>query len=150
MAGQCINGVPLTLVASSAKSSSSNSGNLKDTTTSIPTCQAISFILDVTASSSPTTLDVIIETSIDGGTTWYAAWAFSQVGAVSTAQQILSVRDTGIGITEVGAGGSIVEGNNQLKANVVVTKDLRVKWIVSGTSYTFAVHAIYQPLGTQL
>lgn len=148
MAGQTYNGIPVSLVASAVKSASGNSGSLKNTSTPIPTFQAAAFILDVTASSSPTTLDVLIETSVDNGTTWYLAWEFTQIGAVSTAQRRLDVRSTGIGITEVGADTSIANTNNPVHGNTVVTQDLRVRWIVAGTSYTFAVWGIFQPFAT--
>lgn len=150
MAGLCFNGLPMTFSASSAKTASGNTGNLKDSATPFPICQAFALILDVTASSSPTTLDVGVETSIDGGTTWYAAYEFTQIGAVSTAKRRLDVRDTGIGITEVGADTSIVETNNSIKNNTILTRDIRIYWTISGTSYTFAIHGIFQPLGTQI
>ena len=148
MAGMLFNGIPVPLVASALKSATGNSGNLKNTATPFPVCAAAALILDVTASSAPTTLDVAIETSVDGGTTWYAAYEFTQVGAVSTATRRMDIRDTGIGITEVGAEASIVEVNNPIKTNTVLTQDIRVKWTISGTSYTFAVWGIFQPMGT--
>jgi hypothetical protein len=50
---------------------------------------AANFILNVSASSSPTTLDVYLQTSTDSGTTWYDFGHFTQVGAVSTSIQAL-------------------------------------------------------------
>lgn len=47
--------------------------------------------LIVTASSAPTTLDVKIEHSEDGGTTWQTLASFTQVGAVGTAKQSLQI-----------------------------------------------------------
>lgn len=148
MAGMLFNGIPVPLVASAARTTSGNSGTLKNTSTPFPVCSAAAIILDVTASSGPTTLDVQIDTSVDNGTTWYNAYEFTQVGAVSTATRRLDIRDTGIGITEVASEGSIALSVGQLKTNTVLTQDVRIRWVIAGTSYTFAVWGIFQPMGT--
>jgi hypothetical protein len=58
------------LVASATKSASGNSGIL-NLGLGMGSPDAANFILNVSASSSPTTLDVYLQTSTDGGTTWY-------------------------------------------------------------------------------
>lgn len=70
--------------------------------------------LDVTASTAPTTLDVKIEHSNDGGTTWFTLAAFAQVGAVGTNRQSISVPAPNSGIC-------------------------RATYTLVGTNYTFSV-----------
>lgn len=151
MAGMGFNGIPIPLVASAARTSTGNSGNLKNTSTYIPVFNAAAFILDVTTVTGTTPLlDVAIETSVDGGTTWYMAWAYAQVTAASTLR--LDVRDTGIGFTEIGATSTItLSGTTAIVENTVITQDVRILWTIAGTSpsFTFAVWGIFQPLGSQ-
>lgn len=151
MPSQLFSGHGIPLVTSAARTTSNNSGNLKDTTLQVPVAEAVSFILDVTAmTGSGTTLDVQIDTSPDGGTTWYRAWAFARV-TTSTSQQRIDVRPTGVGITEVGSTVASLAATTAINANTVVTRDVRVSW-TAGTSFsssTFAVWAIYQPMGTR-
>jgi predicted NAD/FAD-binding protein len=68
----------------------------------------------VTASVAPTTLSLFVEHSPDGGTTWTQVGAFTQVGAVGTASESVSVRRPNSGL-------------------------VRVRWAIVGTSYTFSV-----------
>jgi hypothetical protein len=148
--GQLFNGMPVTLLASAARTTSSNTGNLKNTTANFPVCEAAALILDVTALAgvSGVTLDVFIDTSIDGGTTWYPAYEFTNI-ASSTLTRRLDIRDTGIGVTEVGADTSLAVGS--IKGNTVVTADNRIRWALngSGATGTFAVYGIFQPMGTR-
>lgn len=70
--------------------------------------------LDVSASSVPTTLNVRVQHSSDGGTTWYTIGAFTQVGAVSTARESIAIAAPHSGM-------------------------IRIDFTVVGTSYTFSV-----------
>lgn len=79
-----------------------------------PKDQSLRAELNVTASSGPTTLDVRIQHSNDGGATWVTIGSFAQVGAVATAQQSISIPAPHSGL-------------------------LRVDWSKAGTSYTFSV-----------
>ena len=65
-------GSPVVLVASGARATSSNSGNLKNTVNAIPVGDAVSLIVDVSAFTTDATprLDVYIDISYDNGTTW--------------------------------------------------------------------------------
>jgi len=152
MAGMLFNGIPIPLVASGAKTTSSDTGNLKNTSLAFPISQAATIILDVTALAgvSGVTLDVDIQTSPDAGTTWYTAYEFANV-ASSTAQRRLNIRNTGIGITEVGTEGDIKTAA-AIKDNTIMTQDIKVRWRPngSGATTTFAVWGIFEPLGTQL
>src|SRR5438552_10356644 len=85
-------GMPMTLVASAARTTSSNSGNLKDTTTPWPTSDNYSICLNVTAYSyAPGTtgaqgFDVYIDQLLGDGTTWVRAQKFATI-TTSTADR---------------------------------------------------------------
>ncbi len=153
MPSQVFTGVSVPLVASAARTTSSNTANLKDTTTPIPACDAATFILDVTAQTNNGTADnlqVLIDTSPDGGTTWYAAYAFAAVTG-STGQQRLDIRTDGVGLSEVGSTTANLKATTAINANTVTTRDMRIRW-VAGTagnfsSATFAVWGIFEPVG---
>lgn len=83
-------------------------------TISLPANSNIRADLILTASGSPTTLDVIIEHSYDGGTTWVKLAAFTQLGAVSSGSQSLHIPAPHSGL-------------------------LRSSYTISGTSYTFSL-----------
>jgi hypothetical protein len=137
-------GGTLTITASSAKTTSGNSGVVQ-----FPegAPDAVQFILNVTASSTPTTLDIYLQHSPNAGTTWYDFAHFAQVGAVSTSIQALTwSRRTGPTIAATQA--VVVTGDAALAAGVVINGPIvdnyfRAKWVVAGTSYTFSLTGIY-------
>lgn len=136
-----VRGQVVTISASSVKSASGTSA----TPTSFRADSAV-FFLNVTASSSPTTLDVYLQSSIDGGTTWRDFGHFTQVGAVSTSIQALTwTRRSNANITASQA--VVVTGDAALGASIVidgpiVDAQVRAKWVIAGTSYTFSIIAI--------
>lgn len=137
-----LRGVSQLLVASAVKSASGNSGTLVFEGSP----DSAIFILNVTASSSPTTLDVYLQTSPNAGTTWYDFVHYTQVGAVSTSIQAAQWSRKVTEATE--ATGVIVSGDAALAAAKVVNGPIadnfvRVKWVLAGTSYTFSVTAIW-------
>ena len=152
MAGQLFRGMPITLLASAARTTSSNSGNLKNSTAAMPSCDNMSIYLDATSiTGSGNTLSVTIDTSIDGGTTWFPAFAFTTITASSKTARI-DARPTGLGETEAGAEATAVAAGTALKANTVLTRDFRVAWVLGGTSSPsapFGVYAIVQPKGSR-
>lgn len=89
-------------------------GTAQSGTVSYPRDEPVRAELDVTASSAPTTLDVRVQHSSDGGTNWYTIGTFTQVGAVGTNRQSISVSPPHSGM-------------------------LRIDYTVVGTSYTFSV-----------
>ncbi len=169
MAGSNYNGIPVALVASATlafTSSTFATANLKDSLTPIPVCDAATFILDVTmmqgvvangSNGAPTNCLVVIDTSPDGGTTWYPAYEFTQVTG-SSMQQRLDVRLDGIGITEVGANTSLGVGSttaavalnsSAMNANTCVTRDIRVRAKAGSqvTQLSMALWGIFSPAG---
>jgi len=101
---------------SGAVTTSGNSGSL----TGYGPAQTLRAQLNITAASGTTpTLDVLIEDSLDGGTTWNTVGTFTQATAVS--RQVVNV-------------------------TVPFSDTLRVRWTVGGTtpSFTFVVDWIAQ------
>lgn len=147
-------GQGITLLASSARTTSTNSGNLKDTAAAIPASEAVAFLLSVTANAGggAPLLDVSIDTSPDGGTTWFLAYKFAQV-TTSAGLRRINVRTTGIGIAEAGTEASVALTTTAATSNnTVLSPDVRVRWELTGAaspSATFAVFAIAMPAGTK-
>lgn len=135
-----LRGQLVTISASSAKTTSGNSGVIKSFR-----ADAAQFILNVTASSTPTTLDIYLQHSTDGGTTWFDFAHFAQVGAVATNIQALTwSRRTTPNITATQA--VVATGDAALAAGVVINGPIfdnvfRAKWVIVGTSYTFSLIA---------
>jgi hypothetical protein len=146
MPGANIPSAVVPLVASATRTTSGNTGNLKDTSANLPLCDSMSIYLDVTAQTAAQ-LYVYLETSVDGGTTWYTAVGFSIISA-STGTRRLDWH-TGTGWAEVGAEGSATY-TVQNKTNTPLTRDVRVAWNIVGTSVTFAVWAICTPMGLKV
>lgn len=83
-------------------------------TVTVPKAAFLRAELDVTASAVPTSLNVKIQHSIDGGTTWYDLKAFAQIGAVATGRESIEISPPTTGL-------------------------LRAFYAIVGTSYTFSV-----------
>lgn len=134
-----------TLTASSVKSASGNSGTLNLGLLGGGSPDAGQFILNVTASSAPTTLNVYLQHSPDSGATWFDFGQFAQVGAVATNVQALTW-DRRSNATVAASTGNVNTGDTLLTAATVINGPIadnffRVKWILAGTSYTFSVIA---------
>ncbi|MFE9098493.1 hypothetical protein [Streptomyces sp. NPDC007264] len=100
-------GALLVAAASAARTTSGNSGTLSG----FGDWTKFRAALNVTAASGTTpTLDVVIEDSLDGGTTWFTVATFSQKTAAGTQAQDV----TG-----------------------VFSDTLRVRWTIGGTSPSF-------------
>lgn len=146
--------VVVPLVASAARTVSGNTGNLKDTAANIPLCETMAVYLNVTASSLGLGgLTVSIDTSPDGGTTWFTAAAFSPIiggvaGVVTRRMDFHQGLFVGEVATEQSAsysfGGAQGQGTH---GNTPLTRDNRVSWDLVGTTATFSVWAICVPYG---
>ena len=140
-----LRGVVTTLVASAVQSASGNSGILNLPTLMGGEPDGVQFILNVSASSTPTTLDVYLQWSPNTGTTWYDFGHFAQVGAVSTSIQSLNYARRSQALITASTA-VIVTGDAVLAASTVINAPIasnyfRVKWVLAGTSYTFQVFA---------
>lgn len=152
-------GIPITLVTSAARTTSSNSGNLKDTTANLPASGSYSIYLNVTALSpggGGNRVRASIETSPDNGTTWLEAVQFADINGVEITTTSAARRlDFQNGLAYGAAGtessttpaSAATTSSGALNANTMLTRDVRVVWDLgsAGTSATFAVFAICQP-----
>ena len=158
MAQALYRGQAIQLLAAAARTTSSNSGNLINTAGNIPASEAVVFLVNVTtlAISGPSpaaALDVWIDTSPDGGSTWFLAYKFAQITS-STAARRLNVRTTGIGIAEAGTEASVATSVTAATSNnTVLSPDIRVRWEITGgnnsATSNFGVWAICMPPGTK-
>lgn len=120
-----------TIITGTAQGASISVRNLKD----------LLVFVDVTASSGPPTLDLYLQASSDGGTTWFdLTYEWSQETTVTPSATEGAVRT---------ANRDIVNGLNaaapkRYTARYMVVGDyVRVAYVVSGaTSYTVTVKAI--------
>lgn len=151
-------------VGSFAVTVAANSGNLRTaaataTARAIPISDCVSLVLNSLTLTSEVTarLDVYLQHSWDGGTTWTIAEHFAAV-TTSTDQQTLTFRTNGLGSSESAVRNSTTTSTAAVIAqNIVLAPDQRIAWTVSGTNNgggtltptaTFTVNAICQPFGT--
>lgn len=140
-----------THVASVTKAATANSGSLKGLGTAVRKAHTMAIYLDVTAASGTTpTLDVSLQFSTDGGTTWYTAARFAQVTAAVTRR--LTMRPF-LGSTEAAVEEAVTSTgtNGVIKTNAPFLGgdfDHRFLYTIGGTnpSFTFAIFSIMQPM----
>ncbi len=98
-------------------------------------------LLDVTASDTPTTLDVFLQRLLPDGATWDDIAHFTQVGAVATVQ---NVADLFAGAS--GGGVRLPDDVNMAEGarDLPWAETVRIKWVIVGTSYTFEVTATFR------
>lgn len=137
-----------TLIASAAVTSTASSANF-----TIGMADTYTFILNVTAIVATTpTLDVVYQSSIDGGTTYInIPWRHAQI-TTTTGNSFLTVR-CGLGIGEVGDEGVVADTGGTLKKPCVVdVLHMKIKYTIGGTSpsYTFSLTLFAMPTGSGL
>jgi hypothetical protein len=148
--------VPNTIVASSARTSSSNSGNLKDTTESLPVSDNIVVTTQLTANTKTgaaltTGLSVFLDQSPDGGTTWVGEGFLANfTSSTGTKRVILHQGGLASGLEEFDPDPLALRGvstvTHDLILNVALTQDVRIRWEVeTNQTATFAVYAVAQP-----
>lgn len=93
------------------------------------------FILKVpTVAGTTPTLDVAIQFSPDGGTTWFDIFRFTRVTAATEHHMRVSFRR----IAEAGAIAQVTTGGNgAVNANSPITEDCRIVSTIGGTSPEF-------------
>lgn len=135
-----------TLLASAAQTASGT-----QEIAAIDAPQAAVFLLDLTAAATDgtDTLNVYIQRSIDGGTTWRDVVSFAQFDGTASAAKHEALW-TLQGVTpdnEIGAvnDGALAAGN--VDQGCMLAPDLRVKWVIAGApgpSFSFSVKAKFQ------
>ena len=153
-----------TIVASAARTTSSNSGNLKDTTTDFSsmanTCTLHFNVTAFTVAAREVTGQAIfyVDTSPDGGTTWLPS-AVTLAVTSSTAERVISFRNgmpDGIGnidgILAAQSMGAATTTTAQLASVYPLAADKRIRWNIgdgtdsgNGVSVTFGVYASVDP-----
>ena len=145
-------GVPITLVSSSPRTTSSNTGSLKDTTANFPQSDAVSVTVDVTAFTGGTAdFNVFVDTSPDDGTTWLPIAGFGQITSSTATRSILFHNGVlASGLESAWEDNATVRSLNTGTAREIVgfpyTRDVRVRWEMNtSNSVTFAVFAVAEP-----
>ncbi len=143
------------VVASAAVTTSSQTANLKNTTGQILAGDAVDLWLNCTnnAASAGAQVAVYLDISPDNGTTWLAAEKFATV-TLSTGTAVIHFRPTGIGAVEAASfqWSQTTTGSTHVVNNIVLPPDQRIRYELindghGGSSATFAVYAITQPVG---
>lgn len=134
-----------TLIASAAVTSTAQSAAF-----SIGMADCYTFILNTTAASGTTpTMDVVYQTSLDGGTTYVnIPWRHTQITAAGV--NYLNVR-LGMGIGEVGTEGATADtGGTLVKGTVVDPNFMKIKYTIGATtpSFTFSLTVFMLPAGS--
>lgn len=92
-----------------------------------------------TTSTAPTRLDVYLQTSSDGGTTWYDLTAQETILTNAAGTDITSTSVTKRNILDNQTCASAVKA---IAKYTVFGDYVRAAWVISGTSFTFGVKAI--------
>jgi len=127
----------LTLLASAAQTATGNGAAFN-----VPNLKELACVVDCTAVSSGTTLDVFLQGSADGGTT------FADLPASIT---LLDANTSGTEGAEDSASATTTTRNiihlttatgRAFASYYAFTDTVRVRWVLSGTSYTFSVRCV--------
>lgn len=85
------------------------------------------------------TLDVSIQTSPDGGTTWFVVERFTQV-TTSAAKETISFKPY-LGVGDAATAFVSAATGGQAKQNIVCAKDMCITYTIGGTNPSFAIDA---------
>lgn len=125
---------PFDLIASATQTATAQGGQV-----SVTGIKELIVFANCTASSSPTQLDLYLQTSSDGGTTWYDLTADvvqqTNAAAAETAATT-NKRDVFEAVTTCASPVRAI-GKYTVFGGLV-----RVAWVITGTSFTFGVKAI--------
>jgi hypothetical protein len=144
MAEQLIAPYSKVLVASAVVAATGSSPAI-----TLPLADGYLFQLDVTASNTPTSLDVAMQWTPDGGTTWYDHSRFGQVLAVAPFQTRMIIQPLqGRGEAATTATNTTDALATALIANAPISTVVRFRWKITGTSYTFSISMLAQARAT--
>lgn len=140
--------MPVHLAASAARTVTGNTGNLKDTTTSLPAGASYSVFMNVSAFTNVGAASgclVTLDQSFDNGTTWITFARFSNA-TTSTSTERINIRN---GLDIATAGAVVSTTSASLNANTLINRDTRVSWTMGGgtPTITFEVFAFVSPDG---
>lgn len=133
------------VLASSTQTATANSANIDARWSQLPD---IRLILDCTAASGTSpTLDVALQITPDGGTTFFSIQRFAQVTAVATRQlEFSTTRHAGQAASEA----AVADTGGALAVNGILSKIVRFRWTITATtpSFTFVIYLVGRQAGS--
>jgi len=127
------------VLASATQTATGNSANIDARWSQLPD---IRLILDVTAASGTSpTLDVALQVTPDGGTTFFTVQRFAQATAVTARQlEFSTFRHAGQAASEA----IVADTGGALAVNGILSKIVRFRWTITATtpSFTFAIYLV--------
>lgn len=127
------------VLASAARTSGDNSGTLLNAAGQLPLSPAHIVLQLICTAFSGTQLDVALEHSADGGTTWTQHSSFASL--TSTGERTLRFKNYHAG-GDAAVEQDVTTGSGADANDGLIYRDHRIAWSGSGTgwSHTFAVH----------
>lgn len=125
---------PFTLLSSGAQTATAQGGQV-----AVTGIKEMIVFATCTASSSPTTLDVYLQSSSDNGVTWYDLTADAVQQTNTAAAETAAVANKRDILDNVTTCASAVKAIGRY---TVFGGLVRVAWVISGTSFTIGVTAI--------
>lgn len=118
----------------------------------LPLCDAYTFYLNVTTATGGT-MDVVFQTSVDGGTTYVnVPWRFAQVATTTGVLVLNAVSGLGPGIdttAPTGTGTLIADTGGALSLRAVIDpRFMKVKYTIATGPDAFTLYMIGNPRGT--
>lgn len=125
---------PFDLLASGAQTATAQGGS-----TAVTGVKELIVFATCTASNTPTALDVYLQSSSDGGITWYDLTADVVQATNTAAAETAAVANKRDVLDNVTSCASAVKAIGKY---TVFGGLVRVAWVITGTSFTFGVKAI--------
>jgi hypothetical protein len=110
----------------------------------LPVADGYKFTMEVSGTISGTTetLDMAIQTSPDGGTTFYDTWRFTQVTTTAVTRDLVVQPIQGRG--EAGSDTAVTAGGTgSVATNKPFTNPCRLRYTIAGTSPSYAVVKVW-------
>lgn len=122
------------ILASAAQTATAQGGAI-----SVAGLRELTVYATCTASSSPTQLDVYLQSSSDGGVTWYDLTADVVQTTNTAAAETAAVANQRDVLQAVTTCASAVKAFGKY---TVFGDQVRAAWVITGTSFTFSVKAV--------
>jgi len=104
---------------------------------------SVTFKLNVSAvSATGGTLDVYIQTTIDGGTNWLDCGHFAQISASSASDYYMTIPVAGAAAYH-GAGADASLTASSAAGLPLMSRSIRVKGVIATTAFTYTVDALF-------
>ena len=127
------------VLASATQTATANSATIDARWSQLPD---IRLFLDCTAASGTSpTLDVALQITPDGGTTFFSIMRFAQITVAATRQlEFSTFRHAGQAASEA----AVADTGGALAVNGILSKQVRFRWTIAATtpSFTFAIYLV--------